>query len=822
MKSRLPFLVLWSLLLLFTPSLARQSQDSLPSIAAKTGTMAAHAGFLNFFWDEASGKLWLRIDKWNEELLYINSLSAGVGSNDIGLDRGQLGESRVVKFERVGPKVLLIQPNYRYRAVSKNAAERLSVEQAFAQSVLWGFEVGAVSGESVLVDATDFFLQDAHDVEGRLKRTEQGSYHLDDSRSAIYLPRTKNFPRNTEVEATLTFTGDSPGEWISSVAPTPRAVTVRQHHSFVALPDSGYDSRISDPRAGYFGITYQDYAAPISEPLVKRFIARHRLRKKNPAAAVSEPVSPIVYYVDAGAPEPIRSALMQGALWWNQAFEAIGYENAFQVKVLPADADPMDVRYNVIQWVHRSTRGWSYGGGVIDPRTGEIIKGHVSLGSLRVRQDFLIAQGLLSPYEAGAEGTDTMQEMALARLRQLSAHEVGHTLGLAHNFAASVSGRASVMDYPYPYVQHKQDDSLDFSDAYGVGVGAWDKVTIAYGYQDFPDGTSEVQALRDIITESIKDGLIFITDQDARPAGGAHPLAHLWDNGQDAADELRRIMGVRATALKNFSESSIPENMPFASLEEVLAPLYMSHRYQVDATAKLLGGLYYTYAVRGDGQKVTEIVPAARQRNALAALVLTIQPEALTLSERILRLIPPRAYGYSRDREVFKIRTAVTFDPLAAAEAAANETVRFIFQPERAVRLVEYHARDDQFPGLAEVIEQVLAATWKKARQKGLHAEVQRVVDMIVLQHLMQLAASSQASTQVSAIASAKLFELQDWLTVRTSNEKEPGQRAHLSFALQQVKRFKDNPQQFQFSSPVAPPAGSPIGNGLEYCAWQP
>ena len=795
--------------------------DSIPTIAEKTATFAASPGFFDFYWDAQAGKVWLEIDRWHEEFLYVNSLPAGVGSNDIGLDRGQLGDTRVVRFERVGPRVLLVQPNYAFRAITDNPAERKSVQQAFAQSILWGFEVAAEEDGRVLVDATDFYLRDAHNVVGVLKRTEQGSYKIEPSRCALYPERTKNFPQNTEVEVTLTFVGEKPGDFVRQVVPTPEVITVRQHHSFIQLPDDSYAPRVADARAGYFGIRYQDYATPISEPLVKRFIARHRLQKKDPAASVSAAVAPIVYYIDPGAPEPIRSALMDGARWWNAAFEAIGYKDAFQVKLLPEDADPMDVRYNVIQWVHRSTRGWSYGGGVIDPRTGEIIKGHVSLGSLRVRQDFLIAEGLLAPYEDGNSVPPTMQEMALARLRQLAAHEVGHTLGLAHNFTASVANRASVMDYPYPYVQLKDDGSLDFSQAYGVGVGAWDKVAIAYGYQDFPAGADEQTELQEILQQSFADGLIFISDQDARPAGGAHPLAHLWDNGKNAADELHRLMQVRAAALDRFCENNIRTGVPFSRLEEVLAPLYMSHRYQVDATSKLLGGLYYTYAVRGDGQTVTEIVAPVLQRQALDALLSTLQPDALALPERVLAILPPRAYGHARDREVFKVRTAVTFDPLAAAETAANESVRFLLHPARAARLVQYHARADQNPGFIEVLDKTIEATWKQKRQRGYSAEIQRVVDNVVLHHLMLLAADEEAANQVRAIAALKLDDLKKWLAQKGEKAPDERQKAHMKFARAQIERFQRNPDHLNLSKPVTPPAGSPIGSqpGLQ-CNW--
>lgn len=791
-----------------------QTPKSLPTIKEKTGDMKKYSGFFDFYWEEKTGKIWLEIDKWNEEFLYINSLSAGVGSNDIGLDRSQLGGSRIVRFERVGPKVLMIQPNYSYRAMTNNQAERRSVKDAFAESVLWGFEVAAKKKEKVLVDASKFYLRDAHDVSGRLKGRKQGDYKLDNSRSAFYLARTKNFTKNSEVEVTLTFVGEPKGRFVRQVVPNPQAITVRQHHSFVELPDDGYEPRAHDPRAGFGGISYQDYATPISEPLLKRFISRHRLQKKNPKAAVSAAVEPIVYYVDSATPEPIRSALVDGAKWWNQAFEAAGYKDAFQVKILPEDADPMDIRYNVINWVHRSTRGWSYGSSVRDPRTGEIIKGHVLLGSLRVRQDFLIAQGLLAPYEEGKPVSPIMQEMALARLRQLSAHEVGHTLGIAHNFAASVSNRASVMDYPHPFIKIKDDGTFDFSEAYDAGIGEWDKVTIAYGYQDFPDDVNEKEGLRQIIQKSISDGLIFISDQDARPAGGAHPTAHLWDNGPNAADELNRVMKVRALALSRFSENNIRQHVPLANLEEVLVPIYLFHRYQIDAASKLLGGLYYTYSVRGDGQTVTKMVPAADQRKALDALLGTLTPEALALPEKVLNLIPPRAFGMRRGRENFNIRTGLTFDPLAAAETAANIAVEFILHPARAARLVEYHARDNKYPGFIEVVDKLISSVWKAPAGAGYHAEIRRVVGTLILRQMMILAANETAANQVRAIASLKLQHLGNWLSQQLEKTTDESQLAHFEYALGQIRRFQEDPEEMNLSKPVSPPAGSPIGMG--------
>jgi len=582
MKRLIP---LFSILVLLSSALLAQSRNNseakAPTITEKVAGMEKFTGYFPFYWDAKAGKVWLEIDKWNSEFLYAESLPAGIGSNDIGLDRGQLGQTYIVRFERTGPRVLLIASNYGFRANSDNADERRAVKDAFAESTLWGFEVAAEEGGRALVDATAFYLRDVHGVPGTLQRNQQGQFRLDPTRCAFYLDNTKNFPKNTEVETTLTFTTDGDaGPLVRSVTPNPQAITVREHISFVELPPLGFKPRENDPRSGYFGIQYMDFATPISEPITKRYIDHHRLQKKDPSASISEPVKPIVYYVDRGAPEPVRSALIEGASWWNQAFEAAGYRNAFRVELMPAGADPMDVRYNVIQWVHRSTRGWSYGNALTDPRTGEIIQGRVSLGSLRDRQDFLIAEGLLAPYgKDKSQVAKIMEQVVLARLRQLAAHEVGHTLGLQHNFAASISNRASVMDYPAPLVKLGADGLPDISDVYARGIGEWDKVTIAYGYQDFPAGTNEQEALDKILSDAFKRGLVYLTDQDARPPGASSSVAHLWDNGKNAVDALSDLMKVRTVALNRFGENNIREGAPMATLEDVLVPLYMYHRY---------------------------------------------------------------------------------------------------------------------------------------------------------------------------------------------------------------------------------------------------
>ncbi|HEX7333339.1 MAG TPA: zinc-dependent metalloprotease [Pyrinomonadaceae bacterium] len=797
--------VLLLLLVCLSPAQAQK-------ITGKVAGMEKFPGFFTFYWDANSGKIWLEIDKWNTEFLYVESLPAGIGSNDIGLDRGQLGNSSIVRFDRTGPRVLLVAPNYGFRATSNNADERLAVKDAFAESTLWGFEVAAEEGDRVLVDATNFYLRDVHQVTNRLQRGQQGTYRLEATRSAFYLPNTKNFPQNTEVETTLTFTGEPTGQFVREVVPVPEAITVRERHSFVQLPPPGFKPRVFDPRAGYFGIDYMDFATPIEQPITKRYIARHRLQKKDPSARVSEAVEPIVYYVDRGAPEPVRSALLDGARWWSQAFEALGYKDAFRVEVMPPEVDPMDVRYNVIQWVHRSTRGWSYGNSLLDPRTGEIIQGRVSLGSLRDRQDFLIAEGLLAPYDKTNTASPKLLEMVLARLRQLSAHEVGHTLGLQHNYAASPVNRASVMDYPAPRAKLGADGAPDLSDAYAKGIGEWDKVAIAYGYQDFASGTDEASALDRTLSEAFARGLMYLTDQDARPASSSSSVAHLWDNGANAIDELNNVMKVRAAALRRFGENNIREGAPMATIEDVLVPIYMYHRYQVEAAAKVIGGQDYTFSLKGKGDRNPQIVSPEEQRRALAAVLETLKPEALAVPESLLRLLPPRPAGYPRNRENFRIRTQPVFDALAPAEAIADHVSGFLLNQERAARLIQFHARDPRNPGLAEVIDRILAATWKAPAATGYAGEIQRSVDMIVLHDLMALAAGERASNQVRALASWKLDQLKNWLTSQSRLAADENRHAFLFYSLDQIKRFQDDPKKMNLTPAQQPPDGQPIG----------
>jgi hypothetical protein len=807
-RYRLPLLI--AALLCSTVAFSAESATTLHD---RIAGMKHMDGLFPLSWDDHNGKLYLEIRNFDQDFLFLNFLPYGLGSNDIGLDRGKFGDSRVVHFSRVGGRVLLIAPNLDYRSSSTNPAEQMAVKQSFAESVLAGFKIEAEENGAVLIDATSFFEQDVFRVAEQLKTSKQGDYKIDPERSAITLESTKNFPLNTEVESIITFSTDSPAEQslVATVTPDAHSVTIREHFSFVQLPEAGYKPRAYDPRAGFGAITYRDYSAPLGSPIDVRLIARHRLEKKNPDAAMSEPAKPIVYYVDRGAPEPIRSALVEGASWWNQAFEAAGFKNAFHVEVLPEGADPMDVRYNMIHWVHRSTRGWSYGSGIVDPRTGEIIKGLVTLGSLRSRQDYMIAEALLSPYGNLERGDPQMEQMVLARIRQLAAHEVGHTLGLEHNFAASaIAPGTSVMDYPHPWIMLDASGKPDLSHAYSTGLGAWDKVAIQFGYSQFKPGTDEHAALDSILSKAQSNGLYFITDEDARPLGGAHPHAHLWDNGPNPTDELDRILKVRAVALARFGENAIPRGTPMAQLEDTLVPLFLLHRYQTEAAAKQIGGLDYRYALRGDGQLVTQIVSAADQKKALDTVLKTLSPEALTLPEVLLRILPPRPLAYQRTRESFPARTGLTFDPVAAAASGADLTLKLLFDPDRASRLVEYAARDASNLSLDNLINAVIRTTWQAPRTTGLQAATQSVIENATLESLLSLSADKSTSPEAAAIARAQVLSLRSWLSSNPGDTQE--ERAVRSAAVARVDAFEKDPDKFSpVPRPQAPP-GQPIG----------
>ncbi len=805
--------LLISFFMLLNACASTGSESTKANVATNVNKGNAGDHFIELQWREAQGALWMAIDRLDEPLIYQSSLARGIGSNDIGLDRGQLGQTAIVSFVRVGPKVLMIEHNLRYRAPSNNPFEQRAIDESFARSVLWGFDVADDDGDKIWVDATAFVLRDAHGLAETLKAQEHGSFAVDASRSAIYLPRTKAFVDNTEIEGMVTFTGTPAGDILPTVVPDPTAITVHMHHSFVQLPDDQYQPLAYDPRSGFIDTDFYggfyDYAVPINEPTAQSFARRHRLHKKNPGAALSEPIEPIVYYLDRGAPEPVRQALIDGASWWNDAFTAAGFRNGFVVKMLPEDADPMDVRYNVIQWVHRSTRGWSYGSSVTDPRTGEIIKGHVTLGSLRVRQDYLLAEGLLSPY---AEGDDdpAMLEMSLARIRQLSAHEVGHTIGLEHNFAGSVNDRASVMDYPFPRVSLDAAGAVSLDDAYASGIGRWDTRAITWGYGDYSDGGDPVAAREAYLRDTYDSGLLFVADRHARDVGTMHPDGNLWDNGADAVEELQNLLDVRRVALSNMGPATIRRGRPLATIEEAIVPIYLLHRYQIKAVGKLIGGSRFGYGLRGDTQTTMEPVPQNRQQAALSALLATLTPAALSLPDALHRALPPRPPGFGPTRELFSRRTGDQFDALAPADAYVQLCLDVLLNPQRAARLTQAKTVNSRELGFGDLVQQLIDATWTSQRDSGMAGAYQRTVQRTVMLRLAALANHEQADPQVRAIALAHVHDtIKKLENTPTSTDVWS---AHGGFVLAQLKRELGDSGQTP-ATPLAVPPGSPIGS---------
>ena len=743
---------------------------AFPSISEFTQDMTVKEGLIPLYYDETSDKVYLAVPDSNQQFLFQSSLPYGVGSNDIGLDRGQLGNTRLVTFERFGNKLMLKQLNTKYRAAHGSTAEKQSINEAFASSVLAGFVIVAKSDNANLIDYTPFLFSDIHGISNRLSATNQGNFKLDKARSGVYLPRTKGFQKNTELEALVTYSGTKPGNYVAAVTPDPESLSVHLHHSFVALPEDGYTPRAYHPFSGYWKFRYFDYSTPISESVEQRFITRHRLEKVSPDAAMSEAVEPIVYYLDPGIPEPVMSALKDGASWWNQAFEAAGYKNAFQVKILPKDADPMDVRYNVINWVHRATRGWSYGSSVVDPRTGEIIKGHVTLGSLRVRQDYLIALGLTSPFNSANADTTEQTKMALDRIRQLSAHEVGHTLGIAHNFAASENNGASVMDYPHPKISF-EDGKISLNGAYDRGIGEWDKHAIAYGYQQYSSSEEEKQGLAEQVSAARQAGLAFKSDPDTRSSRHASSNGHMWENGTNPLDAFDDISAIRQHALNNLGMNTLAPNATLSSLEDTLVPIYLLHRYQLEAVAKQVGGLHYEYERKGDyetpqGQQY--VAPQVQQR-AIRQLIKATLPKYLAIPESVLALIPPTAYGDDVTREHFQGKMGLMLDPVSAAASAADYSFSLLLHPERLNRYEWQSSKTKKSGGVKALVRQILNEHWYNVTANN--DLLAKRLQLVSLNAIMKATTNQMLAPEVKMAINGALLEFNDWL--KNENQRD-------------------------------------------------
>jgi hypothetical protein len=806
----------------FSPS--AWSQEEPVSFADSIDGLDFRDGLFPLYIDEADGRILAALTAQPDDtlgrMIYTSRLSSGLGSNPVGLDRGAGGGSDILRFTRVNGRVFAEFENTLYRAIGAGAEEARATTQSFARSIIWSTPIIAEADGQVLIDLSGFLQRDSVETAQRLSATDQGSFSVDEDRSAPLTDAAFAFPDNVEIDALLTLQSSEPGSEVRAVTPAPNSVTLTVHHSFIALPEAGYQTREADNRSGAITANVYDMAAPLDAPIRRSFAVRHRLERLDPSAASGPVVEPIVYYVDRGAPELIRNALIDGASWWAQAFEDAGFEDAFRVELLPEEVHPLDARYNVIQWVHRQTRGWSYGGAVRDPRTGEIIRGYIILGSQRVRQDRLIFEGLLGVAATGSGSADDPLELALARIRQLAAHEVGHTIGMSHNFAASINDRASVMDYPAPWVTVDEAAGIDVSEAYAVGVGAWDKVAVNWLYSQYSDGDNEDAALDAILDQARADGLHFITDRHSSSSGAAHPLANLWDNGSDPTQTLVETLDVRNTALRNFGPHTLREGLPSSELRAVFAPLYLYHRYQVEAVAKALGGVVFDYELNNGDIQGLSAYSADRQRLALTVLIETLDPAILDISDTSLALLAPAPYAdwdAAATRELFASAQYPAFSRRDAAAAASRITLRAMLSPARLARIADQRARDAAQLSQDEMLDAVEEAVFRQERDEAVRLEpIREAIQTEYVDQMLDLVADSIPS--VASTARVRLEELGS----RLSRNRGSGRRAHRLWLARQVSaglEAIDNGEAAQITTTQIPP-GSPIGSAAANSCW--